>query len=176
MFKTIKSLFILLIFATLSFGYDKLQVSSNSFKNGQYLPIKYTCDGENISPNINWKNFPRNTKSFVLITVDPDAPIGTFTHWIVYNIPKSINSLPESFPKRANVNGINQGINDFGYIGYGGACPPKGDKPHRYYFKVYALDIEKIDLPPQTANRRNIEKAIKGHILGEGYIMGYYKR
>ncbi len=151
-----------------------IKVESPAFDYGEFIPIKYTCDSLDVSPSINWKDFPENTKSFVIIMDDPDAPIGTFTHWIVYDIPKETNSLPEDFPKEKQVGNIKQGINDFRKIGYGGPCPPPG-KPHRYFFKVYALDIESLGLPA-GATRKQVEVKMNGHIIAKGELMGKYGR
>ncbi|RMD45353.1 MAG: YbhB/YbcL family Raf kinase inhibitor-like protein [Aquificota bacterium] len=149
-------------------------VKSSDFKNGGYIPVKYTCDGTDISPEISWSNFPENTKSFVIIMDDPDAPVGTFTHWIVYDIPANINKFSENFPKVADINGIKQGINDFRKVGYGGPCPPRG-KPHRYFIKIYALDVSNLNIPAMSS-RKTVEEAMKGHIIDEGYLMGLYGR
>ncbi len=149
-------------------------VKSPSFEEGSPIPVTYTCDGEDISPEIIWSNSPSNTQSFVLIMEDPDAPMGTFTHWVVYDIPPDISALPENFPKVAEIDGIKQGINDFGRVGYGGPCPPPG-KPHRYFFIVLALDIPTLGLPA-GAHHSVVREAIEGHIISEGYTMGVYGR
>ena len=106
---------------------------------------------------------------------DPDAPIGTFTHWIVYDIPVNVNALPENFPKVPQVNGMKQGKNDFGFVGYGGPCPPRGHGYHRYFFKIFALNVESLNLP-SGANRRYVEAAIKNHVIAYGQLMGKYRR
>ncbi|GAB6065311.1 YbhB/YbcL family Raf kinase inhibitor-like protein [Aquifex pyrophilus] len=151
-----------------------MKVFSSAFEYGEVIPKKYTCEGEDISPPIRWEGVS-GARSFVLIMDDPDAPIGTFTHWVVYDIPSNVNELPENFPKSKEVNGIKQGVNDFGRVGYGGPCPPRGHGYHRYFFKVYALDVESLGLPPE-ATRREVEERMKGHILGSGELMGRYKR
>ena len=155
-------------------NYPKLTLSSNSYQNEGIIPKKYTCEGENISPHIAWKDFPKNTKSFVLIMDDPDAPMGTFTHWIVYDIPVSITEFPEGL-KGVDTSKFKQGKNDFGKIGYGGPCPPKGHGYHRYYFKVYALDIESLSLG-EGVKVGEVEDKMKGHILATGTYMGKFKR
>ncbi|MEZ0324146.1 MAG: YbhB/YbcL family Raf kinase inhibitor-like protein [Hydrogenothermaceae bacterium] len=152
-----------------------MEVEIPVFKNGEIIPKIYTCEGEDVSPPIRWSNFPKEAKSFVIIMEDPDAPMGVFTHWIVYDIPTNINSLLENFPKKPQVEEIKQGINDFGKIGYGGPCPPKGHGYHRYYFKIYALNIEKIGLPA-GAKRRDLLNRIRSHIIAEGEVVGRYKR
>ena len=165
--------FLTLLIFSLSYGND-FSVRSPAFDYGKPIPSVYTCDGKDISPEIIWANPPANTKSFVLIMDDPDAPFGTFTHWVVYDIPASVNKLPENFPKKPVVDGIKQGINDFGRIGYGGPCPPPG-KPHRYFIKLYATDLKSVDLPPK-ATKSQVLKAIQGHILSKAIYMGIYKR
>ncbi|MGB9673350.1 MAG: YbhB/YbcL family Raf kinase inhibitor-like protein [Anaerolineales bacterium] len=145
-----------------------IQLLSTSFKLGEMIPKKYTCDGADISPQISWKNIPTEAKSLALIMDDPDAPVGTFTHWVLFNIPINIHELTEGV-KNIGV----AGINDFRRIGYGGPCPPRGSN-HRYYFKLYALDII---LPlKEGAKRGDVEKAMQGHILDQGEFMGRYGR
>ncbi|WP_457626032.1 YbhB/YbcL family Raf kinase inhibitor-like protein [Persephonella sp.] len=151
-----------------------ITVQSPSIEEGGIIPVEYTCDGSDISPEIRWSNFPAAAKSFVVIMDDPDAPLGTFTHWVVYDIPADINYLPENFPKVPEIEGIKQGINDFGRVGYGGPCPPLG-KPHRYFFKVFALGEPALGLPP-GASRQEVEMIMTGKILDEGYLMGLYGR
>jgi len=156
-------------------GGKVMKVESKAFREGEVIPVRYTCDGADVSPPLRWTEVPENTKSFVIIMDDPDAPIGTFTHWVVYDIPADTTELEEGFPKLERIENIKQGLNDFGHIGYGGPCPPKGHGYHRYFFKVYALNLETLDLPP-SANRRDVEERMRGHIVGEGYLMGRYKR
>ncbi len=143
------------------------------FANGERIPIKYTCDGEDISPPLTWEGQPEGVVSYVLIVEDPDAPMGTFTHWVMYNIPSKLTSLPEGVPKQGKTEVGLQGINDFRRIGYGGPCPPPG-KPHRYFFKLYALDST-LDLPP-GARKRDVTKAMEGHVLAQAQLMGIYGR
>lgn len=156
-------------------GGKVMKVESSAFREGEVIPVKYTCDGADLSPPLSWSDIPEGTKSFVIIADDPDAPIGTFTHWVIYDIPAKVRSLEEGVPKTERVGDAKQGLNDFGYVGYGGPCPPKGHGYHRYFFKVYALDVRSVGLPPK-ATRREVEKRIRGHILGEGSLMGRYKR
>ncbi len=170
-----KFLFIILALFNISGGKPMgIIVKSPAFSEGEFIPVEYTCDGEDISPEILWSGAPAGTKSFVLIADDPDAPIGLFTHWIVYDIPANISHLPENMPKVYEIDSIKQGINDFGRVGYGGPCPPPG-KPHRYFFKVFALDIPTLGIPA-GANRPIVEERMEGHILAEGYLMGIYGR
>jgi hypothetical protein len=151
-----------------------LQVSSSAFKDGQAIPSKYTCDGEDVSPPLKWAGVPEAAKSVVLICDDPDAPVGTWVHWVLFNLPANITELEERVPTtEALGNGARQGTNDFKRIGYGGPCPPRGN-PHRYFFKLYALD-EELDLKSGAA-KRDVERAMEGHILAKGQVMATYKR
>jgi Raf kinase inhibitor-like YbhB/YbcL family protein len=150
------------------------ELTCSAFKNGDSIPAKYTGDSADISPPLKWTAPPPATKSFALICDDPDAPMGTWVHWVVYNIPPTMLEFAEAMPKDATLpSGIRQGRTDFGSTGYGGPAPPKG-KPHRYYFKLYALD-NTIDLKP-GATKAELEKAIKGKILAEATLMGKYQR
>jgi len=171
--KALLAIIFALLFINYSLGSEAMKVEA-PFKEGQDIPRKYTCDGEDVSPQVKWSGQPSNTKSFVLIMDDPDAPVGTFTHWIVYDIPASQTSLQENFPKRSEVRSIKQGINDFGRVGYGGPCPPRGHT-HKYYIKVYALDVESLGLRP-GATRREVESKMQGHVIGQGQTMGRYGR
>lgn len=153
---------------------DEILITSDAFEEGMDIPVKYTCDGADRSPALSWEGLPPETESLVLIMDDPDAPIGTFTHWIIYNIPEDTKGLPEGVEKQSTLaDGSRQGINNFQKIGYNGPCPPPG-KPHRYYFNLYALDT-KLTLP-EGVSRAQVEEAITGHILAKGTLMGRYKR
>ncbi len=152
--------------------YAELKISS-VFKNGETIPKKYTCDGKDISPPLYISGIPPETKSIVIVCEDPDAPMGTFTHWIAWNIEPT-NEIPENIPKTAIVSEpirMQQGENDFGKVGYNGPCPPPG-KPHRYYFKVYALDT-KLE---GNFDKKSLLKIIEGHIIAYGEIYGIYSR
>lgn len=152
--------------------YEKIVLKSSILKESELIPEKYTCDGEDISPPLEWENIPEKTASFCIIMDDPDAPGGVFTHWIIFNIPKNYRSLPENFPKLPEFeNGIKQGKNDFNEIGYNGPCPPKGSK-HRYRFTIYALN-KVLDIK-SGVERREILKEIKNHILGIGELITLY--
>ncbi len=147
---------------------------TTAFDAGGGIPKKYTCDGADVSPALNWNDAPTGAQSFALIADDPDAPVGTWTHWILWDIPAKATALPEGVPKVEEPgDGARQGGNDFKRIGYGGPCPPAG-KPHRYFFKLYALDA-KLDIKP-GASRSELERAIKGHVLAQAELMGTYKR
>jgi len=148
-----------------------LRMDTSSFPKGGKIPDKYTCKGQNISPEISWKGLPPGTQSLVLICDDPDAPTQTWVHWVMYNIPANVYELTEAFPADDKMpNGILQGVNDFNKIGYGGPCPPSG--MHRYYFKLYALD--RFLEMAAGAGKDQVLKALKGHQLGFTQIMGLY--
>ena len=168
-------LFVSFIIGGVAFSSEsKFKITSSDLENGRFIDVKFTCQGENISPMLKWEGFSKETESFVLIVDDPDAPFGTFVHWVLYNIPKSVNKLESEIGRDKTLKGgITQGINDFGRIGYDGPCPPPG-KPHRYFFKLYALDSN-LNLPPSLRKKDVLEK-IEGHILGKAELMVYYQR
>lgn len=145
-----------------------------SFSHRGIIPKRYTCDGEDLSPALNWSGIPQGTRSFALIVDDPDAPMGTWVHWVIYGLPATLDGLPEGVPRTESLlQGGIQGKNDFGRVGYGGPCPPPGP-PHRYFFRLYALDVE-LMLPP-GATKAQLLKAMKGHVLEEAHLMGKYGR
>jgi Raf kinase inhibitor-like YbhB/YbcL family protein len=148
-------------------------VISNSFKNEEKIPSVYTCDGLDFSPHLEWSGFPASTRSFSVICDDPDAPSGNWVHWLIANIPVSVHSLDEHFiaGEKSSL-GIVAGINDFRLFEYGGPCPPGGT--HRYYFRVYALDIL-LNLR-KGFTVAEFRKAMQGHIVAEGVLMGRYSR
>lgn len=151
----------------------EIKVTSSAFEEGSLIPEKYTCDGQNISPPLVWTSVPEATKTLALICDDPDAPLGTWVHWVLFNLPASISQLPEDVPPDKELeNGAKQGKNSFRKIGYGGPCPPRSK--HRYYFKLYALDTE-LNLKAGV-KKKKLLKAMEGHILGQGQIMGRYSR
>ena len=151
-----------------------IQLSSTAFDEGQTIPKQHTGDGRNSSPPLRWQDAPAGTASWALICEDPDAPRGTFTHWVLYNLPASARELSEGVPADTTLaDGALQGVNDFGKVGYGGPAPPRG-KPHRYLFKLFAL-ARPLDLPP-GATKAQVLTAMKGQVLGEGLLMGTYAR
>jgi Raf kinase inhibitor-like YbhB/YbcL family protein len=151
-----------------------LVISSPSFSPGADIPKKHTCDAADASPQLAWSGAPAGTRSFALIADDPDAPVGTWVHWVYYDLPASATGLPENVSKvDAPPSGGHQGRNDFRRVGYGGPCPPPG-KPHRYFFKLYALDHQ-LDLKP-GATKKEVEQAMKGHILAQAELVGKYGR
>lgn len=151
-----------------------MQVSSTAFQRGGLIPEQYTADGRNMSPPLTWSGAPENTQSFALICDDPDAPRGIWVHWVIFNIPGTTTRLGESVPIQKELStGARQGTNDFRRIGYGGPAPPPG-KPHRYFFKLYALDTM-LDLR-EGSNKQQLLDAMKGHTLAECNYMGRYER
>ncbi len=151
----------------------ELKVTSTVFQQGGVIPAQYTCDGADISPPLTWTGGPGGTQSYALIADDPDAPVGTWVHWVLYNIPATATSLPENVAKKESLSdGTVQGVNDFKRYGYGGPCPPGGT--HRYFFKVYALDTVLKTGPGLT--KKKLLREIEGHILGQGELMGTYSR
>jgi Raf kinase inhibitor-like YbhB/YbcL family protein len=151
-----------------------IQITSSAFKEGSPIPVEYTCDGSDVSPDLKWSTVPANTKSLALVCDDPDAPSGTFVHWVIYAIPVGENELQKGAAKIPTLpNGAKQGKNGFGRIGYGGPCPPRG-APHHYFFRIYALDVNIGE--PSGATRSQIDSAMKGHIVAEGHLMGTYQR
>lgn len=155
-------------------GIMSMQISSTAFSPGETIPKKFTCDGPDTSPKLTWSAPPEKTQSFALIMDDPDAPVGTWVHWVLFDLPPDTRELAEGVPKQEELpNGARQGRNDFGKIGHGGPCPPPG-KPHRYFFKLYALDT-KLNLKAGAA-KADVERAMKGHILAQAELMGRYGR
>ena len=145
-----------------------LELTSDAFANGQSIPAKYTCTGRNISPALAWGNPPAGTQSFALIMDDPDAPAGTWVHWILFNIPADTRSLQEN----VDTSGLSVGKNSWGNLSYGGPCPPSGT--HRYFFKFYALDAT-LSLSP-GATKEQLLKTMEGHILAQTELMGTFSK
>ncbi len=143
-------------------------LTSSAFREGASIPVKHTCDGPDVSPPLAWSGAPKNTKTFALICDDPDAPAGTWVHWVLFNVPPTVTQLPEN----ASGSGT-EGRNDFRKTGYGGPCPPPG-KPHRYFFKLYALDAS-LALKA-GATKADVERAMQGHVLAQAQLMGTFGR
>ena len=151
-----------------------LEISSTSFPADGSIPNKFTCDGQDVSPALTWSGAPQGTKAFALIVDDPDAPSGTWNHWLTWNLPAHAQHLAEGFPKSPQLgDGTRQGQNDFHKIGYNGPCPPPG-KPHRYYFKLFALDAP-LQLKP-GADRKELDSAMKSHVIAQTDFMARYGR
>jgi Raf kinase inhibitor-like YbhB/YbcL family protein len=152
-------------------------ITSPAFEPGQPIPRRYTCEGADLSPALQWFGAPAETKSYALVCDDPDAPVGTWVHWVIYNLPASAAALPENVLKARTVPALGnarQGINDFRKIGYGGPCPPPGHGPHHYHFKLYALDR---DLALEAgATKAEVERAMEDRILARTELVGTYER
>lgn len=153
-----------------------MELSSPAFEDGSSIPHRYTCEGEDISPPLQWRHMPAGTKTLALIVDDPDAPDPkaprmTWVHWILFNIPPTVNGLPEGVRSNQLPTGTQEGLNDWKRTGYGGPCPPIGR--HRYFFKLYALDTV---LTLQRPTKAQLEAAMRGHILGEAVLMGTYQK
>jgi hypothetical protein len=162
-----------------------MKLTSTAFQHEGAIPAKYTGTGPDVSPPLAWSDAPQRTKSFALICDDPDAPSrknprpqGPWVHWVIYNIPPSVTQLPEGVPRKSQLTepaGAKQGKNDFPDIGYRGPMPPPGSGPHRYFFKVYALDTL-LDLDASKATKKSLLDALKDHILAQGELMGTFER
>lgn len=151
----------------------EITVLSSAFTMGAAIPPRYSCEGQDISPPLEWQGIPANTESIAVLCDDPDAPVGDWVHWVLFNLPPDITGLPEAVPAHRHLdNGAVQGLNDFRRTGYGGPCPPSGT--HRYVFKVFALDTM-LTLGPETTKQMLLE-AMKGHILGQGALTGNFTR
>lgn len=180
MYRTFIFIFLVVLFSNISVAQKQNQgkkmeitIQSSAFNNGGDIPSKYTCDEANISPKIFWTTEVQGIKTFALIMEDPDAPSGTFIHWVVYNIPVNVKQLIENTtPTKNNPSGALMGTNSAGRIGYMGPCPPSGI--HRYFFRIYGLD--RVLRLEAGAEKDDLLKAMKGHILAEGELMGRYSR
>lgn len=149
-------------------------LTTTAFSPGSEIPARFTCSGPNLSPALAWKGVPVGARTLALIVDDPDAPSGTWTHWLVWNLPAQAGELPEGVPATEVLeSGARQGTSDFGRVGYGGPCPPPG-RPHRYFFKLYALDAA-LDLKP-GATRGELEAAMAPHVLAKAEVMGTFRR
>lgn len=154
-------------------GTTTMQLSSTAFASETTIPVKFTCKGEDISPPLQWTNVPQGVKSFALLVEDPDAPMGIWIHWVYFNIPASTRSLSEALPSGARLHdGSVQGVGSAGEHRYQGPCPPSGR--HRYFFKLFALDTT-LGIAP-SANKQRLLDAMKGHVLAEGQLMGYFSK
>ena len=149
-----------------------LQLFTNAFANGGWIPSLHSCQGADISPALEWSAAPPDARSFALIVEDPDAPGGTWNHWLLYDIPANMHNLPQGYRPGSPAM---SGENDFGKSGYGGPCPPKGHGPHRYFFRLYALDVPTLGLLAGV-RRARVDRALKGHVLAEAEYMGRFER
>jgi len=151
-----------------------MKLTSTAFAEGQPIPVKHTGQGQDVSPPLKWTDVPPGAKSLALICDDPDAPVGTWVHWVLYGLPPTVTELPEKVPATETLpNGACQGLNDFRRVGYGGPYPPPGPA-HRYFFKLYVLDAE-LSLKPK-ATKQELLRAMEGHILAQAQLMGTYRR
>ena len=155
-----------------------MQLKSTAFEHNGSIPKKHTCDGQDVSPHLTWSGLPAGTKSLTLIMDDPDAPVGTWIHWVLYDLPANIPGLEEGLPKKDSPSngakhGLCWGVDEFDRVGYHGPCPPPG-KPHQYFFKLYAVK-ESLQLPAR-ATKPDVLKAMSGMILGQAELIGIYKR
>jgi len=160
----------------LCFNHMPLALTSTAFREGSSIPVKHTCDGADVSPPLAWGGTPPGTAAFAVIADDPDAPAGTWVHWVLYDLAGSAAQLPENVAKTEtlpDLGGAVQGRNDFRHTGYGGPCPPPGPA-HRYFFRLYALDAP-LKLRP-GATKQEVEAAMKGHVLETAQLMGTYGR
>jgi len=149
-----------------------LKLTIAAFADGGQIPKLHSCEGADVSPSVEWTGAPSSTRSLALIVDDPDAPAGTWNHWLLYDLAPAVHSLAQGYkPGKVGVSGTN----DFGRTGYGGPCPPKGHGPHRYYFRLYALDVASLGLAA-GAKRRDLDRAMRGHVLAEAQYMGRYER
>jgi Raf kinase inhibitor-like YbhB/YbcL family protein len=155
-------------------GKENMQLTSTAFTHGAAIPVKHTCDAADLSPPLKWSGVPTGAKSLVLIVDDPDAPVGTWVHWVLYDLPPTVSEMPEGVTKAETTpDGGKQGRNDFKRLGYGGPCPPPG-APHRYFFKLYALD-KPLELKA-GATKKEVERAMDKHVLAQAELMGTYQR
>jgi Raf kinase inhibitor-like YbhB/YbcL family protein len=153
---------------------SQLKLETTAFSSGGFIPARFTCKGRDVSPPLAWSGPPADTRAFALILEDPDAPAGTWTHWLVYDLPPSARALPEGVPTSGEISGGGrQGTNDFGKIGYGGPCPPPG-KPHRYFFRLYSLNAP-LKLSA-GASKEEVQAALRGRVVAETQLMGRFKR
>ena len=151
-----------------------MRITTTAFAEGAMIPQRYTGDGADVSPPLAWSEPPAGVQTFALIADDPDAPRGTWTHWVLWGLPPQTADLAEAVPAVKTLpGGGHQGTNDFGKIGYGGPAPPRG-KPHRYFFKLFALDA-RLNLA-EGATKAQLEAALKGHVLEQAQLMGTYQR
>ncbi len=149
-------------------------LTAAAFTEAAPIPVEYACEGADRSPALEWSDVPDSTRSFALTCIDPDAPMGDWVHWLAWDIPGDRRELPAGIDAE-NQDLLRQGRNSWRRSGYGGPCPPKGQGPHRYFFRLYALDVETLEVASPGA-RKQLETALDGHVLGGGQVMGTYER
>jgi len=151
------------------------RLTSNGFSEGQPIPKRYTCEGEDLSPPLVWCGAPAATHSLLLLCDDPDAPGGTWHHWCLFDVPSTVTELKEAVPRSAQVGAMRQAVNDFGEIGYRGPCPPRGHGAHHYHFRLLALDIQQLAMKDR-AKCKAVEAAARSHVIGAVELVGTYAR
>jgi Raf kinase inhibitor-like YbhB/YbcL family protein len=152
-----------------------MQIRSLAFSDGAAIPRRYTCEGQDVSPPLEWSGLPAATRSLVLLCDDPDAPAGTWHHWAAYDIPRDVTGLAEADGRADSIKSFQQGTNDFGRVGYGGPCPPKGHGPHHYHFRLLALSADRLPLGKHPPNR-DVEREGRKHMIAEATLVGVYQR
>lgn len=152
-----------------------LSLTSSAFAQGERIPTLHTCEGADTSPPLRWDGAPPETRSFALVCSDPDAPVGTWYHWGIFDIPATADHLDTDFPTDARVGGISQAVTDFRRTGYGGPCPPRGHGTHHYHFRLMALDIEQLDVAA-SPDCRDVEREAGRHVIAEAVLTGLYSR
>lgn len=152
-----------------------MRLRSSSFSDGTAIPRRFTCDGDDLSPALEWSGAPAGTRSFALLCEDPDAPGGTWHHWAAYDIPAAQSALAEGAARNAEKHGFKQASNDFQRIGYGGPCPPRGHGPHHYHFRLLALAVDRLETGRQRSCR-DVEREARRHVLAEAILVGLYER
>ena len=152
-----------------------MRLSSSAFADGAAIPRRFTCDGEDLSPPLSWSDAPTDTRRFVLLCDDPDAPVGTWHHWAVHDVPSTLTALPENAASDAENRGFKQAVNDFQRRGYGGPCPPRSHGPHHYHFRLLALSIDRLPVS-RTPSCREVEREARKHIIAEATLVGVYQR
>ena len=150
-------------------------IRSPAFFDGAAIPRQYTCEGKDLSPPLAWSGLPPNTRSLVLLCDDPDAPAGTWHHWAAYDIPPNSTGVPEGAGRGSVDKDLKQALNDFGRIGYGGPCPPRGHGPHHYHFRLLALSTDLLEIRTQP-HCRDVEREARKHVLAEATLVGTYQR
>lgn len=152
-----------------------MHLTSPAFTNGGPVPVRYTCDGEDLSPPLAWSGAPPGAQSFALLCDDPDAPAGTWHHWAAFDVPADVVNFDEGMPSRETVGAIRQALNDFGRFGYGGPCPPRGHGLHHYHFRLLALDVKSLGLKGRV-RCREVERAVQPHVLATAELVGTFGR
>jgi Raf kinase inhibitor-like YbhB/YbcL family protein len=152
-----------------------MRLRSSAFSDGAAIPQRFTCDGEDVSPPLQWSDEPAGTRGFVLLCDDPDAPAGTWHHWAAYDIPADRTTLPEGAGRAGGKEPFKHAVNDFGRTGYGGPCPPRGHGPHHYHFRLLALSTDRLSVR-KDPSCRDVEREARKHLVAEAVLVGLYER